>query len=87
MARFGHVKDHVVPAGQPLQISVVNASDERIEFESFGLNREKVVGPGKTVRLTFRPLAAGEYDFYDDFHDDVSQGKIVAREPSAPASR
>jgi hypothetical protein len=30
-----------VPADQPLTISVVNASKETIEFESFKLNREK----------------------------------------------
>lgn len=68
-----------VPAGMPLAIRVVNASTERIEFESFKLNREKVVEPGKTVTVNLPPLKAGRYDFYDDFHADVPEGEIVAR--------
>jgi uncharacterized protein (DUF58 family) len=68
-----------VPAGVPLAIRVVNASKERIEFESLKLNREKVVEPGETVTVNVPPLKAGSYDFYDDFNDDVPEGKIVAK--------
>ncbi len=69
----------VVPIDQPLQLKVVNSSRERIEFESFKLNREKVVGPGETVALHLPPLRAGSYDFFDDFHQDVHEGVIVAK--------
>ena len=69
----------VVPADQPLELKVMNSSNERIEFESFKLNREKIVGPGETVTLHLPPLRAGSYDFYDDFHQDVPEGAIVAR--------
>jgi len=68
-----------VPAGLPLQIVVVNSSKERIEFESFKLNREKVVGPGETITLHLPALRAGRYDFFDDFHADVPEGAIVAK--------
>jgi hypothetical protein len=69
----------VVPAGRQLRIRVVNLTAETIEFESFKLNREKVIEPGKTVMVDLRPLKAGSYDFYDDFHADVPEGEIVAR--------
>ena len=69
----------VVPAGQPVQVKIVNSSRERIEFESFKLNREKVVGPGETISVHLPPLRAGSYDFFDDFHQDVPEGTIVAR--------
>jgi Cupredoxin-like domain len=69
----------VVPAGQPLMLTVVNSSRERIEFESFKLNREKVVGPGETITVRLPALRAGSYDFFDDFHPDVSEGEIVAK--------
>ena len=69
----------VVPAGQPLVLTVVNSSRERIEFESFKLNREKVVGPGETITVRLPALRAGTYDFFDDFHGDVPEGAIVAR--------
>jgi plastocyanin len=68
-----------VPAGQKLEIKVVNNSQETIEFESFKLNREKVVTPGETITVHLPELSAGNYDFYDDFHQDVPEGTIVAK--------
>ena len=68
-----------VPAGEKLSLKVVNASNETIEFESFKLNREKVVSPGQTITVSIPALSAGNYDFYDDFHQDVPQGSIVAK--------
>ena len=69
----------VVPAGQPLVLTVVNSSHERIEFESFTLNREKVVGPGETITVRLPALHPGSYDFFDDFHRDVPEGEILAK--------
>ncbi len=68
-----------VPANRPFKIKIVNTSKEAIEFESFKLNREKVVGAGETITITVPGLKPGSYDFYDDFHQDVSQGTIVAK--------
>ncbi len=68
-----------VPAGQPLTIKVINASNETIEFESFKLNREKAISPGESIVVRLPALSAGDYDFYDDFHQDVPQGSIVAK--------
>jgi cupredoxin-like protein len=68
-----------VPANRPFKIKILNESKEVIEFESFKLNREKVVGVGETVTITIPGLKPGSYDFYDDFHQDVPQGTIVAK--------
>ncbi len=68
-----------VPTGQPLTIKVVNASNETIEFESFKLNREKAISPGESIEVRLPALSAGSYDFYDDFHQDVPEGSIVAK--------
>ncbi len=68
-----------VPAGQKLSIKVVNASNETIEFESFKLNREKALSPGEEITVHLPALSAGTYDFYDDFHQDVPEGSIVAK--------
>jgi plastocyanin len=68
-----------VPAGQAVTIKLINASNETIEFESFRLNREKAVQPGETIAVRLPALSAGSYDFYDDFHQDVPQGSIVAK--------
>jgi hypothetical protein len=68
-----------VPANRPFKIKVVNASKEAIEFESFKVNREKVIGPGETATINIPALKPGSYDFYDDFHRDVPEGTIVAK--------
>jgi hypothetical protein len=68
-----------VPANQSLTLRITNMSKEPIEFESFKLNREKVVGPGETVIVRLPALRPGSYDFYDDFHQDVPAGSIIAK--------
>jgi len=68
-----------VPANRPLRIKVINASKEPIEFESFKLNRERVVGLGETIIVNLPALSPGTYDFYDDFHQDVPEGTIIAK--------
>ena len=68
-----------VPADRALTLRVVNASKQTIEFESFKLNREKVITPGEAVVVRLPALSPGSYDFYDDFHQDVPQGSIVVR--------
>lgn len=68
-----------VPVGQPLVFKVINTSNETIEFESFKLNREKAISPGQTIDVHVPALSAGSYDFYDDFHQDVPEGSIVAQ--------
>jgi plastocyanin len=68
-----------VPVGEAVTIRVVNASNETIEFESFRLNREKAIQPGEAIAVRLPALSAGSYDFYDDFHQDVPQGSIVAK--------
>jgi Cupredoxin-like domain len=68
-----------VPANRPFRIKVINVSKETIEFESFKLNREKVVGPAETIIVSLPALSPGSYDFYDDFHQDVPEGVIIAK--------
>ena len=68
-----------VPAGHAMTIKVVNASNETIEFESFKLNRERALLPGESITVGLPALSAGNYDFYDDFHQDVPEGSIVAK--------
>ncbi len=68
-----------VTAGKPVVLKVINASKEAIEFESFKLNREVAMTPGETITVRLPALSPGRYDFYDDFHQDVPEGSIVAK--------
>ncbi len=67
------------PAGEKFQIEVQNIGTSAEEFESVELNREKVVTPGKSIKIFIGPLSKGEYKFFGDFHKDIAKGKIVVQ--------
>lgn len=66
-------------AGQPITIVVTNLDSTPAEFESKTLRVEKVVPGGGTISLQIRPLNAGRYRFFDDFHEDTTEGFLVVR--------
>jgi hypothetical protein len=68
-----------VSAGAPLRLTVINTGTSAIEFESFELNRERVVPPGRSITVLLPRLDPGQYHFFDDFHHDAGQGTITAR--------
>jgi cupredoxin-like protein len=71
--------DLVVKARAPFRLRVVNANKDPIEFESFELNRERVVQPGQEIVVYLPALDPGTYPYFDDFHHDSGQGTITAR--------
>ncbi|HUO05879.1 MAG TPA: cupredoxin domain-containing protein [Candidatus Binataceae bacterium] len=68
-----------LPVNTPTKLRVVNAGDAAIEFESFELNRERVVQPGQAITVYIPALGSGSYGFFDDLHHAVPAGKIVVR--------
>lgn len=66
-----------VPAGAKVRIEVSNRTQQPIEFESFALNRERVVPPGRSATVYVSGLRPGRYDFFDDFHRQ-RHGTLVA---------
>jgi plastocyanin len=79
------IKDHKfdpaevhVPAGKPIILVVKNADQTAEELESSSLKVEKIIAGGQQGTVRLRPLAAGSYDFFGEFHEDTAQGKIIA---------
>lgn len=68
-----------VPAGQKLKLVVENQDDEEEEFESYSLNREKVVPPHGAVTVWVGPLEAGTHEFFGDYHPATAQGRLIAK--------
>jgi hypothetical protein len=62
----------------PLRLEVTNQTAAAIEFESFELNRERVVPPGQTVAVYVSGLSPGRYEFFDDFHQE-RRGALVVK--------
>jgi len=56
------------PAGARIRLEVSNETATPIEFESFELNRERVVPPGQKAMVYLSGLSAGSYEFFDDFN-------------------
>lgn len=79
------IKDHKfspaeakAPANQAFVLVVKNLDSTAAEFESKSLRVEKVVAPGSEVTMQIRPLNPGRYRFFDDFHQDTTEGELVA---------
>lgn len=68
-----------VPANQAFTLTVSNEGSSAIEFESKTLRQEKVIGPGKSATLNIKPLKAGSYKFFDEYHEATGKGEIVAK--------
>lgn len=78
------IRDHlfypqevVIPADTKVKLLIKNLDPTPEEFESYELNREKVIaGNSKTV-IFIGPLPAGEYPFFGEFYPKTAQGKVV----------
>jgi plastocyanin len=80
------IRDHkfepaelTVPAGKKVKLIVQNQDATAEEFESYELNREKVVPPKREVTIFIGPLKPGRYPFFGEFHKDTAKGVLVAQ--------
>ena len=67
-----------VPAGRRLKLIVENRDSTPEEFESYALNREKIVAPGVRSVVYIGPLEPGRYEFFGDFNPATARGWLVA---------
>jgi plastocyanin len=68
-----------VPAGKKIKLVIENQDATAEEFESYELNREKVVPAKREVSVFVGPLKPGRYPFFGDFHKDTAKGVLVAQ--------
>jgi len=80
------IKDHMfqpaqieVPAGKKIKLLVVNQDATPEEFESYPLNREKVIAGNSSATINIGPLEPGRYPFFGEFHESTAQGVIVVK--------
>ena len=66
------------PAKVPIELHVKNLDPTPMEFESVSLRVEKVVTGNSEGIIRLRPLEAGRYNFFDDFHQETT-GVLVVR--------
>jgi plastocyanin len=68
-----------VPAGQRIKLVVHNQDGTPEEFESHGLNREKVIPGGAKASIFIGPLKPGRYDFVGEYNEATAKGAVVAQ--------
>ncbi|OHU85165.1 cupredoxin domain-containing protein [Pseudoalteromonas amylolytica] len=71
-----------VPAGKKVRLIIDNQDDTAEEFDSFDLNREKVLFPHRKSTIYIGPLSVGEYRFFGEFSPNTAQGKVIVKESS-----
>lgn len=69
----------VIPAHTKVRLLVTNSDPTPEEFESYELNREKVIMGGRRAVIFIGPLEPGEYPFFGEFHPKTAQGKVIVK--------
>lgn len=69
-----------IPANTKVKLIIENRDDNAEEFDSFDLNREKVIYPGKKATIYVGPLTPGKYEYFGEFNPDTARGTIVVKE-------
>jgi len=79
------IRDHlffpdeiVIPANTKVKLLIRNLDPTPEEFESYELNREKVIAGNSQAVIFIGPLPAGEYPFFGEFYPRTAQGKVLA---------
>lgn len=80
------IRDHlffpstlIVPANTKVKLIIVNKDPTPEEFESYELNREKVIMGGAKAAIFIGPLKPGDYPFFGEFNPKTAQGVIRAQ--------
>lgn len=81
------IKDHLflpstieIPSDTKVKLLVKNLDPTAEEFESYELNREKVIAGNSKAVIFLGPLAPGEYPFFGEFFPKTAQGKIIVKD-------
>lgn len=73
----------IIPANTKIKLVVYNRDPTPEEFESFELNREKVIMGGRKATIFIGPLPPGEYPFFGEFNPNTALGKIIVSDDDA----
>ncbi|TDG11862.1 cupredoxin domain-containing protein [Seongchinamella unica] len=73
-----HPEEVRIPANTKVKLIVYNRDATPEEFESYELNREKVIMGGRKANIFIGPLKPGVYPFFGEFNPKTAQGRVVA---------
>lgn len=78
------LKDHLffpsqitIPANQKVKLVINNLDNTPEEFDSFSLNREKVIFANSKATIFIGPLKPGEYNFFGEYNPNTATGTVI----------
>jgi hypothetical protein len=78
------IKDHLffpsqitIPANQKVKLVISNQDNTPEEFDSFSLNRDKVIFANNKATIFIGPLQPGEYDFFGEYNPNTARGTVI----------
>lgn len=66
-----------IPANKKIKLVIDNQDDSIEEFDSFSLNREKVLFPKRKSVIYIGPLSPGHYAFFGEYHPNSARGMVI----------
>ncbi len=69
-----------IPANTKVRLVIKNKDSTPEQFDSFDLNREKVIFPESEGTVYIGPLPKGEYQFFGEYNPSSAIGKVVVLE-------
>jgi hypothetical protein len=85
------LKDHLffpslitIPANQKVKLIIENQDNTPEEFDSFSLNREKVIFANQKATIFIGPLKPGEYDFFGEYNPHTARGMVIVEHQQEP---
>ena len=63
-----------------IKLIFINLDDSIEEFDSFDLNREKVLFPNRKSSIYIGPLPKGKYNFFGEYHPNSARGSVLVIE-------
>ena len=78
------IRDHLfhpdelrIPVNTKVKVIIHNRDSTPEEFESYELNREKVIMGGRKANVFIGPLPPGVYPFFGEFNPKTAQGRVI----------
>lgn len=66
-----------IPADRKVKLVIHNHDQTPEEFDSFDLNREKVIFPNKKAVIFIGPLPPGRYGFFGEYNPNTAKGSVI----------
>ncbi|NOQ76673.1 MAG: cupredoxin domain-containing protein [Methylococcaceae bacterium] len=80
------IRDHLfypaeitIAADTKVKLIIINTDNSAEEFESYEMNREKVIPANSKGIVFIGPLRPGEYPFFGEFFPKTAQGKVIVK--------